>query len=198
MKIILASGSPRRKELFSLFGMDYTICAPHVDETITEDESPEVFCKRISMKKTALIYGKNTDSLVIGADTIVVLDGMILGKPDCAKKACDFLKILQDRCHEVFTAYTIMKNHMHITRMIRSKVYFRHMRDEEIQWYVSTGEPMDKAGAYAVQGIGALFIDRIDGSYTNVIGLPVAELYNDLKDFGLVLNRQEDRQWQDM
>ncbi len=188
MQIILASGSPRRKELFSHLGLDFELTIPEVDEKVRKGETPEDFCCRISAEKAHAVARHNPDSLVIAADTIVVVEGTILGKPVDDREAFEFLRLLQDRTHEVLTGYTIMHREASRTRTIVTRVHFRTMSSQEIQWYVSTGEPRDKAGAYAVQGIGSIFIDRIEGSCTNVIGLPMSHLYDDLKDFGVALN----------
>ena len=188
MQIILASASPRRKELLSQLGLDFTIAIPHVDEKTRHGEHPENFCRRISMDKAAIASHDYPDALIIAADTIVVIDGKILGKPHDKKEALAYLSLLAGRMHEVYTGYTIMYKGENKTRVIRTRVHFRAMSKEEILWYIATGEPLDKAGAYAVQGIGSIFVDRLEGSYTNVIGLPLSDLYYDLKVFGIVLD----------
>ena len=188
MQIILASASPRRKELLSQLGLDFTIAIPHVDEKTRQGEHPEDFCRRISMEKAAIIRQDYPDALIIAADTIVVIDGKILGKPHEEKDARDYLTLLEGRTHEVYTGYTIMYKGENKTKVIRTRVHFRAMSEKEILWYIATGEPLDKAGAYAVQGIGSIFVDRLEGSYTNVIGLPLSDLYCDLKGFGIVLD----------
>ncbi|HHO76185.1 MAG TPA: septum formation inhibitor Maf [Deltaproteobacteria bacterium] len=191
MQIILASGSPRRRELFSQLGLDFKILIPHIDETPLAGELPEDFCSRISMDKAMRVSQDYADALVIAADTIVVIEGRILGKPADSMEATEYLMLLSNRMHDVYTGYTIMNRLKRTTRTILTRVHFKTMSEEEIFWYVSTGEPMDKAGAYAVQGAGSVFIDRIEGSYTNVIGLPLSDLYWDMKDFGLNLKTIE-------
>ena len=188
MQIILASASPRRKDLFSYLGLDFTVTIPHVDEQARQGEHPEDFCHRISIDKAAIAIRDYPDALIIAADTIVVIDGMILGKPHDDKEAFDYLTLLEGRTHEVYTGYTIMYKGENKTKVIRTRVHFRAMTAEEILWYIATREPLDKAGAYAVQGIGSIFVDRVEGSYTNVIGLPLSDLYYDLKGFGIVLD----------
>lgn len=188
MQIILASASPRRKELLSQLGLEFTIVIPHVDEKTRQGEHPEDFCRRISMDKAAIVSQDYPDALIIAADTIVVIDGKILGKPHENKEARAYLTLLEGRTHEVYTGYTIMYKGESRTKVIRTRVHFRSMSEEEILWYIATGEPLDKAGAYAVQGIGSIFVDRLEGSYTNVIGLPLSDLYYDLKGFGIVLD----------
>lgn len=128
------------------------------------------------------------EALVIGADTVVVVDGRILGKPVDENQAREYLLLLQDNTHDVFTGYTIVCGNHTKSRVIRTRVRFNPMSQEEISWYIASGEPMDKAGAYAVQGIASMFIAGIQGSYTNVIGLPVSELYEDLKKIGLTFH----------
>lgn len=188
MQIVLSSGSPRRKELLSLLGIPFQVTVPNIPEIQLEGESPRSFCLRISREKAYAVDRHDPEALVIGADTIVVIDGKILGKPRDIHEAYDFLNLLQDRTHDVFTGYTIATGARNISRVIRTKVRFKAMSAKEISWYISTGEPMDKAGAYAVQGIGSLFIERIQGCYTNVIGLPISYLYRDLNRFGIQLH----------
>ena len=187
MQMLLSSGSPRRKELLSLLGIPFQVVTPNIPEVQQLNETPETFCLRISREKAILVAQKYPDALVIGADTIVVIDETILGKPRNPGEAYDFLMLLQDKMHYVLTGYTIALGNHSISKVIKTKVRFRAMTAKEISWYVSTGEPMDKAGAYAVQGIGSLFIKRIHGCYTNVIGLPLSHLYKDLKKFGVHL-----------
>jgi len=187
MQMLLSSGSPRRKELLSLLGIPFQVVAPNIPEIQQRDETPETFCLRISKEKALEVAQKHTAALVIGADTIVVIDGMILGKPRDTSEAYDFLMLLQNKIHTVLTGYTITLGNHSISKVVKTKVHFRAMTAKEISWYISTGEPMDKAGAYAVQGIGSLFIKEIHGCYTNVIGLPLSHLYKDLIKFGIQL-----------
>ncbi len=185
MHVLLSSGSPRRKELLSLLGIDFQIKVPQVPEIRQQDETPEEFCSRVSCEKAMEVSREFPDSLIIGADTIVVVNSMILGKPRDAKEAGDSLFLLQGKEHEVLTGYTILSGSKCRTNVVTTRVRFKEMSREEISWYISTGEPMDKAGAYALQGIGSIFIDGIQGSYTNVIGLPLSHLYFDLKEYGI-------------
>jgi septum formation protein len=190
MQMLLSSGSPRRKELLSLLGIPFGVVAPNIPEVKQLNETPETFCLRVSREKAILVAQKFPDALVIGADTIVVIDGTILGKPRGPSEAYDFLMLLQDKMHSVLTGYTIALGNHSLSKVVKTKVRFRAMTAKEISWYVSTGEPMDKAGAYAVQGIGSLFIEKIHGCYTNVIGLPLSHLYKDLKKFGVQLQSE--------
>jgi septum formation protein len=185
MQIILASASPRRKELIGYLGIDFEVKVPDIHEQAHHNESPMDFCLRISREKALRVKADYQNSLVIAADTIVVIDDDILGKPESTKDAYSFLKRLSGRSHDVITAYSVMLpgDLKEISRAVISRVHFADMTDEDIRWYVSTGEPMDKAGAYALQGIGGAFIDRIEGSYTNVIGLPLSELYQDIRPY---------------
>jgi septum formation protein len=186
MQMLLSSGSPRRKELLSLLGIPFRVVIPNIPEVRQPHETPRSFCLRVSKEKAILLAKKFPDALVIGADTIVVIDGTILGKPRDPREAYDFLTLLQDKTHYVLTGYTIASGNRSISRAVKTKVRFRAMTAKEITWYISTGEPMDKAGAYALQGIGSLFIKEIHGCYTNVIGLPLSHLYKDLNKFGIL------------
>lgn len=188
MKILLASASPRRKELISRLGLDFEVLVPLVDETIQSGEAPSRYCSRLSEDKAESVRHEHPEALIIAADTVVVIEGKILGKPLDKQEAYEHLMLLQGAMHEVYTGYTVIRGTKTITRAIRTNVYFRNMSPEEISWYVSTEEPMDKAGSYGLQGIGSIFVDRIEGSYTNVIGLPLSDLYQDLKGFGLALH----------
>lgn len=189
MRIILASASPRRRELLSLLGTSFEVIIPSIDETHLQGEHPPEFCARLSREKALAVAQDNHDSLVIAADTVVVIGETILGKPQDQDQACAYLRTLRARMHEVYTGYTVacLSHDRITTKVVRTTVHFRDMSDEEIAWYAATGEPMDKAGAYALQGHGAAFIDRIDGSHTNVIGLPLSDLYSDLKTFDIKL-----------
>jgi septum formation protein len=189
MRIILASASPRRRELLSLLGIDFEVVIPCIDETLGTGEHPPEFCARLSREKALSIAQDHADCLVIAADTVVVIEDSILGKPQDEDQAGAYLRMLRSRVHEVYTGYTVaclIQDHI-TTKVVRTTVHFRDLSEEEIAWYVATREPMDKAGAYALQGHGAAFIDRIDGSHTNVIGLPLSDLYNDLKTFDIKL-----------
>jgi septum formation protein len=180
---ILASASPRREELLHAVGLTFKILPGHIDETYLEGESPRAHVKRLSKKKAAVIAAKYPDALVLGADTIVVIDGQILGKPKNKKQAREMLQQLSNRRHTVFTGFTIacVKNGVSKTKVVRSGVQFKEISPEEMNWYVDCDEPYDKAGGYAVQGKGSSFIKSISGSYTNVIGLPLCELLEELK-----------------
>ena len=193
-KIILTSASPRRRELLEQGGIPFTVIPSQAEEKITT-EQPGQAVEELSYLKCSDIYEKSLgDVLVIGADTVVASEGKILGKPSSQKDAVKMLQSLQGREHEVYTGVTIMAREGNENRKKtfheKTKVVFYPMSDEEIRSYVNTGEPMDKAGAYGIQGKSAVFIKEISGDYNNVVGLPLARLYQELKNMGI-----ESREW---
>jgi septum formation protein len=181
---ILASISPRRQELLRSVGLKFKIIPAHVNEEYLEGETPREHVRRLSQNKAMTIAQKNPDAWVLGADTIVVIDSLILGKPKNKKQAREMLTRLSDREHKVFTGFTIAHDATKVykTKVIKSSVLFKKISPKEMEWYVSCDEPYDKAGGYAVQGKGASFIKSIRGSYTNVIGLPLCEVMEELKN----------------
>ncbi|MEE9911798.1 MAG: Maf family protein [Deltaproteobacteria bacterium] len=185
---ILASASPRRLELLRSVGLKFKILPAHIDETRLAGETPRTHVRRLSRDKAQAIAGQHPQALVLGADTIVVIDGLILGKPKNKKQAREMLERLSGRQHTVFTGFTIACDGCRIsrTRVVQSAVYFKAISSEEMNWYVHCDEPYDKAGGYAVQGRGASFIKAIRGSYTNVIGLPLCEVLEELKTLNAV------------
>jgi len=187
MRILLASASPRRRELLGHLGIAFECWSADVDETPRDGEKPADFCRRLSNDKARAALTVPDCDIIIAADTIVVVDDLILGKPENAEQAAQYLKLLCGRRHEVMTAYTIIDTTAakSTTNLVVTEVFFTNMTEAEISWYVASGEPMDKAGAYAIQGIGGLFISKIEGSHSNVIGLPLAELHADLKALGI-------------
>jgi septum formation protein len=187
-RIILASSSPRRIELLKLMGLNFDSMPAGIEETPLPNETPRRHVLRLSEAKTSLIAKTYPNSWVIGADTIVFLDGEIIGKPAAPADARMILAKLSDRRHEVFTGFCVMNIQKGITscKAVRSSVIFRKIDADEISWYTSTPEPYDKAGAYAVQGMSAAFIKGIKGSFTNVMGLPMCELVEKLKIFGAI------------
>lgn len=193
-KIILASASPRRRELLEQGGIPFTVIPSQAEEKITTEQPGQVV-EELSYLKCSDIYEKSLgDVLVIGADTVVASEGKILGKPSSQKDAVKMLQSLQGREHEVYTGVAIMAREGNENRKKtfheKTKVVFYPMSDEEIRSYVNTGEPMDKAGAYGIQGKSAVFIKKISGDYNNVVGLPLARLYQELKNMGI-----ESREW---
>ncbi len=185
---ILASASPRRKELLRSLGLTFKILPGHIDETYLDGESPRAHVHRLSRNKAAVIAIQYPKALVLGADTIVVIDGQILGKPKNKKQARGMLQQLSNRRHAVFTGFTLtcLNTGISKTKVVRSSVLFKEISPEEMDWYVNCDEPYDKAGGYAVQGKGASFIKSIHGSYTNVIGLPLSEVLEELKHLNVV------------
>ncbi|MFH1079213.1 MAG: Maf family protein [Pseudomonadota bacterium] len=185
---ILASASPRRIELLQRLGLDFTVIPSGVDETFRQSESPPAHTLRLSAEKAGLIAAAYPGSWVLGADTIVVIDSDVLGKPADPAEARQMLKKLSARTHTVFTGFTLARQEAQIAvgEVIESTVLFREIARDEMTWYVNSAEPYDKAGAYAVQGMGAFFIREIRGSYTNVMGLPLCEVVDVLKKVGAV------------
>ncbi|KQC06266.1 MAG: hypothetical protein APR62_08165 [Smithella sp. SDB] len=183
--LILASASPRRQELLKSLGLKFKIIPAHVDENYLDGESPRQHVKRLSRYKATFIAQKYPEAWVLGADTIVVIDGFILGKPENKKQALEMLRKLSGREHKVLTGFTIARTATKIykSKVVQSTVKFKIISAEEMNWYVSCDEPYDKAGGYAVQGKGACFIQSIRGSYTNVIGLPLCEVLEALINF---------------
>ena len=186
MSIVLASGSPRRLELLKKIGIeDFTVIADASEEIITPGLSPEEQVIKLSLQKANNVVLKcNENDVIIAADTIVYLDNKPLGKPDSKSDAVEMLKELSGRRHTVYTGVTLLKNDNHISCAEKTDVIFREISDSEIKAYVETGEPMDKAGSYAAQGRAAVFIERIEGDFFNVMGLPLCKLSQMLKDFG--------------
>ncbi|MFA6220862.1 MAG: Maf family protein [Desulfomonilaceae bacterium] len=187
-KLVLASSSPRRKELLKSIKVPFVVVPAEIDELARDGEEPEAHVQRLAHEKASEISKKYRDSWVLGADTIVVIDGRILGKPHDRAEAVKMLSILSGRTHIVFTGYAIINScypEMKIVSYARSEVFIRTLSKAEIQGYVLTGEPMDKAGAYAIQDVGAAIVERVYGSYTNVVGLPLCEVARDFKKLGI-------------
>lgn len=184
MKIILASQSPRRKEILSLLNLPFEIMVSQTDETIDESLPPYFITEKLSLEKAADV-AKNVagEAIVIGADTIVVSEGRILGKPKDTQDACNMLKSLSGKWHSVISGVTVIhtKSAKSESFYVETKVHFVDLTDKELNEYVASGEPMDKAGAYGIQGLGGKFVDRIEGDYFNVVGLPLCKLYQVLK-----------------
>lgn len=180
-KIILASASPRRKELLETADISFEICVADVDESIPEGTAPRDAAMLTASKKAAAVSEIHPDSVVIGADTIVVADDMILGKPKNAEDAEKMLRLLSGREHLVITGVCLAQGCEKTVFEKTSKVRFYELSDAEIKAYVATGEPMDKAGAYGIQGKGCVLVESIEGDYFNIVGLPVAATVKELK-----------------
>ena len=182
-RILLASGSPRRKELLSNAGVNFTVVVSGCDETPIEGESAQAMVERLAVVKAQAVLATSPEAIVLGADTTVVIDGECLGKPENTQDACRMLDRIQGREHEVWGGFAIIGSspQLPIVRSLVTKVKMRPMTSQEIAWYVATGEPMDKAGSYAIQGIGLQFVDTIEGSYSNVVGLDIAQVMVELR-----------------
>jgi septum formation protein len=189
MDLILASASPRRRQLLEEIGVPFRVIPSGVAEILAEGEEPERYVARLASEKAADVAARHTGAWVVAADTIVFLDGRILEKPLDASDAARMLATIAGREHVVYTGVALRCDESGYSdvRVDRTRVRMLPLTDDEIEWYVSTGEPLDKAGAYAVQGVGALFIESIEGNYTNVVGLPLATLFDMLKRSGVPL-----------
>lgn len=182
MNLILASQSPRRKDLLGLFGVPFTIRVADIDETMDPALSPSDEVARVSRLK-ALAVPREDDDIVIAADTIVVCEGKVLSKPRDEADAVAMLKLLSGRDHQVMTGMTVLQGDNAVTCTEITDLHFRQLTESEIYRYVATGEPMDKAGSYGIQGGAALFCERMNGDYYNVMGLPVCRLSQILTGF---------------
>jgi len=174
MNLILASRSPRRSELLNAAGIAFEILAADIDETPHAHESPVAYVERLATEKARAVLALRPDARVLGADTTVTIDGEILGKPADDADARRMLRLLNGRMHEVHTGVAIVSRAGVRAAVDTTRVWFNAMTDDDIAWYIATGEPVDRAGAYAIQGFASRFIGRIEGSYSNVVGLPVA------------------------
>jgi septum formation protein len=182
-RFILASASPRRIELLRLMGLDFEVMPSGIDEVYRREETPREHVLRLSEEKALAVSRRHPEAWVLGADTIVVIAGEVLGKPGSVSEAKVMLEKLSGQEHEVFTGFSLVRQDSgaRVREVVASSVLFREITDEEMAWYTSSEEPYDKAGAYAVQGMGAFFIREIRGSYTNVVGLPLCEVVDAMK-----------------
>jgi len=176
VRLILASASPRRAELLRAAGYEFDVVVADVDESLRNGESPSAYVRRLAAAKSAAVMENRelTPTIVLGADTTVVVDDEILAKPRDEADAAAMLRRLSGRRHEVLTGVSLRRGAYEVGRVESTSVYVAELTDEEIAWYVATGEGRDKAGAYAIQGFASRFIPRVEGSYSNVVGLPVA------------------------
>lgn len=187
-EIILASSSPRRQSLLDNLDICFSTISTNIDESFLPQESPRNAVRRLArLKAERAIPLLRENCLLIAADTIVVLDGQVMGKPGSKDDALEMLTQLSGRCHEVITAICIRTAGGCEVEDETTRVYFRHLSEEEIRAYVASGEPADKAGAYGIQGRGGLLVQRIEGCYFNVVGLPMSRLYLMLKKHGINL-----------
>lgn len=175
LPLILASGSPRRKEILDTMGIPFTVDVSEADEHFVGD--PQEAVMELSYRKAAAVAPRHDRALILAADTLVY-DGQTLGKPETAQRAIEMLTALSGRWHSVFTGLTLINttNGRVIRRACETRVHFIEMTEQQIKAYAASREPLDKAGAYAIQGMGGMFIDRIEGSYSNVVGLPMSVL----------------------
>jgi septum formation protein len=187
MKFILASSSPRRRELLQSIGLEFEVIPSHVPEIHQEGEAPEEYVARLSRDKAQAIAAEHPSRWIIAADTTVYLDEKLLEKPADAEDAKRMLATIAGRTHMVYTGVTLqnVEREYRETRVAETEVRMLPLSDGDIDWYVASGEPLDKAGAYAAQGIGGVFIDSIHGSFTNVVGLPLATLFQMLRKAGI-------------
>ena len=185
-ELILASGSPRRADLLRQLGLSFSVISPSVDETIKRNESSLDFVERLAKEKNSEVQNKlDSNKLVLSADTVVVFQNRILGKPKSKAEGFSMLKTLSEQMHTVVTGVALTTKTQEKYFFVETKVKFRRLSDYEIYTYWMTGEPKDKAGAYGIQGLGALFVSRIEGSYSNVVGLPLMETGEILKQLGV-------------
>ena len=184
--IILASASPRREELLASAGIHFKVFAGNIAEEVLPGELPEDHVVRLAREKAIDVAGKVAGRYFIGADTVVVCDGEIMGKPKDAADAARMLHKLSGVSHEVITGFAVYDKQRRdaISQAVTTRVYFKHLREEEIAAYIATGCPFDKAGAYAIQGGAAYMVQRILGSYSNVVGLPLCEVVEALRQIG--------------
>ena len=184
MKVILASASPRRKEILQNTKLNFDIQKSDIEEVILENESPEDMVVRLAYEKAFDVAKRNKDRLVIGADTIVALDNEVLGKPKDQNEAYQMIKRLSNKTHKVITGISLinLKENKIIKNYFVSFVTFKDLSEDSIKDYINTNESLDKAGAYGIQGYGALLVDNIQGDYFNIVGLPISKLSDLLKD----------------
>jgi septum formation protein len=186
-RIILASASPRRKELLEKLGLKFEVDASNCEEEIDPSQEPAELVRRISMTKAKSVAQRHQDAVIIAADTIGVIGKKLLGKPHTADEACKMLAQISGKSHEVITGFSVLDTATNkiVSGTVSTKVYIKKLAKREIDAYVQTGEPLDKAGAYGIQGLGAVIVEKIEGDYYNVMGLPLSALAEVLKEFGV-------------
>lgn len=192
--LILASNSPRRRRLLETAGLEFSVIPSDFDENSVTLTTPESYVKSLAEAKAEDVSNRYPECWIVAADTIVYLDHTILGKPDSPAQARSMLNMLSARTHQVFTGYCICRKAADrlFSDCVTTEVSFKNLSAEEIDWYISSGEPFDKAGAYGIQAIGAGLVKRINGSYTNVVGLPLCEVLEYLIETGVIdLTTQE-------
>lgn len=187
MKLVLASSSPRRRAYMRDLGLAFRAVSPDVDETRRRRESPRDYVRRVALDKASTVATKHPRSWVVSADTTVVVDDTVLGKPRDRAEARKMLRRLSGRSHRVLSGMALVNAERGVAKSAVSstRVFIRRLSDEEIRWYVGTGEPLDKAGGYGAQGKGGLLVARVEGSFSNVVGFPLEKFYELLKACGL-------------
>lgn len=188
--LVLASNSPRRRELLLRLGVTFQVCPQDIDESVLDAEKPYAYVQRVALEKAQSALAVNPDALVLAADTSVIVDDQILGKPQDSADAAFMLTLLSNREHIVLTAITLADSLRQRSTVVRTTVNFRSISTAEMQRYWETGEPIGKAGAYAIQGFGAAFVESIEGSFSNVVGLPLFETAEYLQEFGVAIWQQ--------
>lgn len=184
-RVVLASGSPRRRQLLDLIGITHEVRPSNIDETARAREAPRRHAERLAREKATAVARRDPDLITIGADTVVVINRKVLGKPIDDADAARMLAMLSGREHTVITAIAVSRGKKLRSAIEEVRVKFRRLRDAEIDAYIATREPMDKAGAYGIQGYGATIVERIEGDYFAVMGLPLVRLINLLRDVGV-------------
>lgn len=186
-KIILASQPPRRKQLLEQIGLEFEIDPSNYKEDMTLKMEPLKLAEFLSLGKAKDVAQRHKDSIIISADTIVAIGGEVFGKPKTPEKAKYMLQKFSGKAHSVITGFTIIdaETNKQISKSVETKVYFKNISEKEIDAYIATGEPLDKGGGYAIQGLAALFVEKIEGDYFNIVGLPIFPLAEELKNFGV-------------
>ena len=184
-RVVLASASPRRRDLLKLIGIAHEVRPANIDETMRPREAPRRYAERLAREKASAIATRDPDLITIGADTVVVINRKVLGKPADAADAARMLRMLSGREHTVITAVAVSRGRKLRSAIEEVRVKFRRLRDDEIEAYIAMGEPMDKAGAYGIQGYGATIVERIEGDYFAVMGLPLVRLVGLMQDVGV-------------
>lgn len=183
--MVLASSSPRRRDLLNLIGIPHEVRAPNIDETMRPREAPRRYTERLAREKASAVAVRDPGLITIGADTVVVVNRKVLGKPTDPDDAARMLGMLSGRVHTVITAVAVARGRKLRSAIEEVLVKFRRLRKDEIDAYIATGEPMDKAGAYGIQGFGATMVERVEGDYFAVMGLPLARLVGLMRDVGV-------------
>jgi septum formation protein len=184
-RVVLASGSPRRRQLLELIGIEHEIQPANIDESVRPRETPARYAERLAREKASVVASRDPDRITIAADTTVVVNKKVLGKPENEEDARRMLSMLSGREHTVITAIAVARGRKLRSAVEEVRVRFRRLREDEIDAYIATGEPMDKAGAYGIQGYGATIVECIEGDYFSVMGLPLARLIDLLRDLGV-------------